>query len=68
MISEFPPVIFQPGKQECFFRRSVCFRDFPLKRKKQLPETEFIMVSPAKHQNVDLLVCFDGSYIESFIE
>ena len=48
------------------FRRSVCFRDFPLKRRKQLPETQFIMVSTAKHQSVDLLVCFKRSHIESF--
>ena len=46
---------------ECLFRRSVCFRNFPLKRRKQ-PETE-LMVSLAKHQSV-LLVCFNGSYIQ----
>ena len=45
---------------ECLFRRSVCFRNFPLKRRKQ-PETE-LMVSLAKHQSV-LLVCFNGSCI-----
>ena len=38
MKSEFPREIFQPGKQECFFRRSVRFGNFPLKRRKQ-PET-----------------------------
>ena len=43
---------------ECLFRRSVCFRNFPLKRRKQ-PETE-LMVSLPKHQSV-LLVCFNGS-------
>ena len=47
---------------ECLFRRSVCVRNFPLKRRKQ-PETESL-VSLAKHQSV-LLVCFNGSYIES---
>ena len=47
---------------ECLFRRSVSYRNFPLKRRKQ-PETE-LMVSLAKHQSV-LLVCFNGSYIES---
>ena len=55
MKSQFPLEIFQPGKQECFFRRSVRFRNFSLKRRKQ-PETE-LMVSLAKHQSV-LLVCF----------
>ena len=43
---------------ECLFRRSVCFRNFPLKRRKQ-PETE-LMASLPKHQSV-LLVCFNGS-------
>ena len=46
---------------ECLFRRSVCFRNFPLKRQKQ-PETE-LMVNLAKHQSV-LLVCLNGSYIK----
>ena len=55
MKSEFAPEIFQPGKQECLFRRSVCFRNCPLKRRKQ-PETE-LMVNQAKHQSA-LLVCF----------
>ena len=62
MKSEFPPGSFQPGKQECLFRLSVCFRKFPLKRREQ-PESE-LMVSLAKHQSV-FLVCFNGSYIES---
>ena len=44
------------------FRRSVCFSNFPLTRRKQ-PETE-LMISLSKHQSV-LLVCFNGSYIES---
>ena len=44
------------------FQTFVCVRNFLLKRRKQ-PETEF-MVSLAKHQRV-LLVCFNGSYIES---
>ena len=35
---------------ECLFRRSVCFKNFPLKRRKQ-PETE-LMVSLAKHRAV----------------
>ena len=59
----YPP--FQqlgPGKQECLCRRSVCFRNFPLKRRKQ-PETE-LMVSLANHRSV-LLVCVNGSYIKS---
>ena len=47
---------------ECLFRRSVCFRNFPLKRRKQ-PETE-LMVSLANHRSV-LLVCVNGSYIKS---
>ena len=45
------------------FRHSVCFRNFPLKRRKQ-PETESVMVSLVKHQSV-LLVCFNGSNIQS---
>ena len=53
---------FQPGNRECLFRRSVCFRNFPLKRRKQ-PESE-LMVSLAKHQSV-FLACFNGSHIES---
>ena len=50
MKSEFPPQWnFPTGKiAECLFRRSVCLRNFPLKRRKQ-PETE-LMVSLAKHQ------------------
>ena len=64
MKSELPPESFQPRKTrkigECLFRRSVCFRNFLLKRRKQ-PETE-LMVSLAKHQSV-LLVCFNGSCI-----
>ena len=52
----------QENNRMYLFRRSVFFRNFPLKRRKQ-PETE-LMVSLAKHQSV-LLVCFNGSYIES---
>ena len=50
--------------RQCLLRRSVCFRNFPLKRRKQ-PETE-LTVSLAKHQSESvLLVCFNGSHIES---
>ena len=52
----------QENSRMRLFRRSVCFRNFPLKRRKQ-PETE-LMISLSKHQSV-LLVCFNGSYIES---
>ena len=48
----------QENNRMHLFRRSVFFRNFPLKRRKQ-PETE-LMVSLAKHQSV-LLVCFNGS-------
>ena len=48
--------------RECLLRRSVCFRNFQLKRRKQ-PESA-LMVSLAKHQSV-FLVCFNGSYKES---
>ena len=47
---------------ECLFRRFVCFRNFPLKRRKQ-PETE-LMVSLANHQSV-LFVLMGHIYIES---
>ena len=46
MKSELPPGTRKIG--ECLFRRSVCFRNFPLKRRKQ-PE---LMVSLAKNQSV----------------
>ena len=63
MKSEFPPGFSNKENiGECLFRRSVCFRNFPLKCRKQR-ETE-LMVSLAKHQSV-FLVCFNGSYIES---
>ena len=52
----------QENNRMHLFRRSVFFRNFPLKRRKQ-PETE-LMVSLVKHQSV-LLVCFNGSNIQS---
>ena len=42
---------------ECFFRRFVCFRNFPLKRRKQ--PRNWVDGKPAKHPSVPL-VCLMG--------
>ena len=56
MKSELAPGLFTTRKiGECLLKRSVCFRNFPLKRRKQ-PEIE-LMVSLTKYQSV----CFNRS-------
>ena len=64
MKSEFPPGIFQQGKY------ANAFSDVPFVsgifhwNVENNPKLSYLVVSLAKHQSV-LLVCFNGSYIES---